>query len=224
MAIIGLALFGSRARQDNDDDSDFDLLAITTDAGPSTVARNKFTLTLCALEHIIGRARRGDLFTLHIVSEGKVIYDTAHVFEQIADAFRYKSDYTREIKLASDFGWLLVRNCERFKDKKEFAKRLVWSTRTILIAMAANQRRPIFSAKKLSEFAGSSDILALIGSKTDLRFDQDKMAKFERFLRTFGVKEPPLQSLENDEDLFKEDRNVMGLSAICELKRSQSPD
>jgi predicted nucleotidyltransferase len=215
MAIVGLALYGSRARQDGDDGADVDLLAVTTDLKLATTVHGKLTVSIFPLDYLIQLARNGDLFALHIVTEAKVLHEEGTIFERVTRAFTYRRDYNREIKLVSDVGWFLTRNKDRFSDEARFNKRMSWCTRTILIARAANQRRPIFSAKKLSEFSGARDVVALIGSKNSSRTDADMVKQFRSFLRAFGTEEPPVpHTLDEQRSLFEADRNVVGLQVI----------
>ena len=221
MAIIGLALYGSRARGDAADDADVDLLAITSDTRPVNTVRGNLTMSCYPLDDMIRGSRNGDLFALHIASEAKVLYDDGGVFQKITAAFKYRDDYDREIKLVSDVGWFLVRNSHRFSDHARFNQKLSWCTRTILIARAANQRRPLFSAAALAEFSGSPDVVTLISSKMRSAVDVGIVDAFARFLRTFGAAAPPVpETLEEQERLFEADRNVAGLRVIRAVMKS----
>jgi len=221
MAIIGLALYGSRARGDAAHDADVDLLVITSDARPVTTVRGNLTMSCHPLDEMIRGSRNGDLFALHIVSEAKVLYDEGGVFPKITKAFTYRHDYGREIKLVSDVGWFLVRNSHRFNDQALFNRKLSWCTRTILIARAANQRRPLFSAAALAEFSGSPDVAALISSKERSTIDHGILDAFARFLGTFGVTAAAApETLEEQKRLFEADRNVAGLRIIRAVMKS----
>jgi hypothetical protein len=215
MAIIGLAVYGSRARQDDAADADIDLLAVTTDRTSAAAAHDTLTISSYPLGQIICRAGLGDLFVLHIATEAKVIYEAWPVFEHIQRAFKYKDDYAREIRLASDVGWFLVRYQARFDDTKRFNESMAWCARTILIAMAANHRRPLFSAQLLSEFVDSPDVLTIIKNKDNTNDAPAVVDRFQSFLRMFGAEEPPpARTLEEQKARFDADRNARGSRVV----------
>ena len=110
--ILALVLFGSRARGDHDDRSDVDLLALAGHCGPTFSARPGVTISCYPLDHVLRRARSGDLFAFHLVAEGKVLYEREPVFNLVQRAFCFRSDYTREIEMASDVGWFLLHHCD----------------------------------------------------------------------------------------------------------------
>ena len=217
MAILGLALFGSRARRDGDGAADLDLLALTTDRKPRFAIQNDVALSCYPHGLMMYRAGIGDLFVLHVITEGQVLYQSnAHaVFDAIKTAFKYKDDYTREIKLASDVGWLLVRFGDRLSSARGFNGRMAWTTRSILIAKAAAERRPTFGARQLAEFSGSPDVLALIENKDSGERDPSLTEKFAAFLRTHGAPEPPVPATAGEQrQIFKDDGNVVGVRLV----------
>ena len=217
MAILGLALFGSRARRDGDGAADVDLLALTTDRKPKFTVKNGVAVSCYPHGLMMYRAGIGDLFVLHVITESQVIYQSsAHaVFDAVKNAFSYKDDYDREIKLASDVGWLLVRYGDRLSSARGLNGRMAWTTRSILIARAAAQRRPAFGARQLAEFSGSPDVLALIENKDSGERDPSLAPKFAAFLRSHGASEPRMPaSLLEQKQMFEADRNVAGLRLV----------
>jgi hypothetical protein len=221
MLMVGLALLGSRARGDHGEDADVDLLGVETGPPARTVVYGRCTLSCYPLDDILRHARSGDLFALHIASEAKVIYEARPVFEHIKRAFTYRPDYSREIRLASDVGWFLVRYCDRFRSGKVLNEKVAWCTRTMLIAEAAAQRRPIFSAAALSEFAGSGAVRTLIEHKDSAELDFGMMETFRGVLRTFGAAEPPmLRTLAEQKCAFETDGNAPGVRAISAMTKS----
>jgi hypothetical protein len=215
MALIGLAVYGSRARDDAGAPADIDLLGVTTDPASKTVARGGLSFSIYPLRQMICHAGLGDLFVLHIVTEARVLYEAWPVFEQIRRAFKYKDDYRREIKLASDVGWFLARHPYRFADAKRFNERMAWCARTILIAHAANGRRAIFSARALSEFASSPDVLAIIRNKDNPQPAAEIVESFQALLTRFGAAAlPPLATLRDEAARFDADRNPVGVRSV----------
>jgi hypothetical protein len=217
VAILGLALFGSRARGDGDEGADLDLLALTTDRKPKFTIQNDVALSCYPHGLMMFRAGIGDLFVLHVITEGKVIYQSGElaVFDAVKNAFKYKDDYAREIKLASDVGWLLVRFGDRLSSAKRLNGRMAWTTRSILIAKAAAERRPTFGARQLAEFSGSADVLALIENKDNGERDTSLIEKFAAFLRTHGAAEPPVPRTAHEQrQTFANDRNAVGVRLV----------
>lgn len=220
MAVIALALYGSRARQDAAADADVDLVAVTTDSEATTSVHEKLILSSYPLSQILARAAIGDLFALHLATEAHVLYEAGPVFEQIRRAFIYKADYAREIQLASEVGWFLVRHGDRFRDAKHVNERMAWCARTVVIARAANERRAIFSAQQLAEFAGSVDLRTIIDNKNNADRAPDVAALLATFLARLGSEEPPARSLDEEEAAFAAARNEMGLREVRALRRS----
>jgi hypothetical protein len=211
MVIIGVAAYGSRARKEGGPESDFDLLGITTGEAPAPISHGGVCVSNYPLRQVICRAGLGDLFVLHIASEAKVLYEAWPVFEQIRRSFRYKDDYAREIRLAGDAGWFLARHGSRLPDPKLRNEQMAWCTRTILIARAAAERRPIFSAPRLAEYAGWPDVQAIIENKDNRRAAPQIAARFQEFLATCGVKAPaPVATLTDEKARFDADRNLVG--------------
>jgi predicted nucleotidyltransferase len=217
VAILGVALFGSRAREDGDAASDTDLLALTTDRQPKYTVRNGVVLSSFPYGLMLHRAGLGDLFVLHINTEATVIYQSSAfpVFKTIKDAFRYKDDYFREIGLPSDLGWFLLRFGDRLRSAKLLNARMAWVTRTILIARAAAQQRPIFGAGQLAEFSGSPDVLTLIENRHSGERDPSMTEKFAAFIRSHGAREPRMpRNLEEQKQFFLAERNITGLRLV----------
>jgi predicted nucleotidyltransferase len=217
VAILGVALFGSRARDDGDAASDTDLLALTTDRQPKYTVRNGVALSAFPYGLMLRRAGLGDLFVLHINTEATVLYQSSAtpVFKTIKDSFRYKDNYFREVGLPSDVGWFLLRFGDRLRSAKLLNARMAWVTRTILIARAAGQQQPTFGARQLAEFSGSTDVLTLIENKNSGVRDPSMIEKFAAFIRTHGAREPRMpQNLEEQKQFFLAERNITGLRLV----------
>jgi hypothetical protein len=217
VAILGVALFGSRAREDGGSHSDTDLLALTTDRQPSYAVRNGVVLSSFPYGLMLQRAGVGDLFVLHVNTEATVLYQSAAfpVFKTMKESFRFKDDYLREIGLPSDVGWFLLRFGERLRSARLLNSRMAWVTRTILIARAAARQQPIFGARQLAEFSGSSDVLTLIENRNSGARDPSMIERFAEFIRNHGAREPRMPTnLEEQKQFFRAERNGVGLRLV----------
>jgi len=220
MSIIGLVLYGSRARGDHVAQSDVDLLGLTRGGTPAKHATGHVRLSIYPLDHVVGRARAGDLFAFHIVSEGRVVYERGPVFESIVNAFALRSDYSREIGLASDVGWFLLHHRARFLDAERLNQRMSWCARTMLTAAAANQGVAVFSTAGLAAFAGSDDVAAVIASKRGADDAEALADRFRQILVRFGRPEPPpLATVDAERRRFEADENAAGVIAIRAMLR-----
>jgi predicted nucleotidyltransferase len=216
MAVIGVALYGSRARQDDEPGADTDILAVITEHEPRSARSAGLSLSWQPLGRLVSGAGIGDLFVLHIVSEARVLFEAWPVFDLIRRSFRYKDDYRREIGLASDVGWFLLRHGDRSTANRLVDERMAWSVRTILIARAADLRRPVFGAEALAEFAGLPDVRALIRSTDRTDSTRGMMREtFRMVLEGFGTGEPrEPRTIDDWSRYFERDRNVMGSRTV----------
>ena len=219
MSIIGLALYGSRARGDDDERSDFDLAAITDDPGPRTVSAVRTTISCLPYDAAHRRAAGGDLFVLHLVTEARVLYQAWPVFDELRRVFKYRDNYDREIGLASDVGWFLLQHAGDFDEARLVNRKMAWCARTIVTARAANQQRAIFSARQLVEFSGSSELPTIIRNKDGNVIDAEALRAFGAFLEAMGTTVPAgTATLEERRSQFAANRNVVGLRLVDALE------
>lgn len=212
MTIAALLLYGSRARGDHDDDSDVDLLAI---GASHHGGRPAGAIPVYPLDHVLRRARSGDLFALHLVAEGRVVFEREPVFVKLQRAFCFRADYGPVIRQASDVGWFLVHHRDEVADEVRFNQRMAWCAHTMIAARAANERRPLFAARALARYAGSDAVSAVIGAKRDGTVDPTVVGRFREVLAAFGGPEPvALPSLAAERDRFEVARNPAGRVAI----------
>lgn len=182
MTILSLVLYGSCARSDNHKDSDVDLFAITTDPHYRMIVDKKINIANYPEQLAMKRASAGDLYFLHIVHEGRRIYDTGQFFDQLKDAFRYKENYSAEIKNAVELGWLLLRFSDQISNITLLNRRIAWCVRTILIAKSAEARTPKFSAKDLADLLNFKHTELLIKNKSQDKINLKTLSYFEEFL------------------------------------------
>ena len=163
--LLSLVLYGSRARGDHRHASDVDLLGIV-EGGPirRQTAERGVNLHLYPLGSLIKKAQQGDLFVLHLVTEGRVLHDTALAFAQAKEAFAYREGYRHEVRNATAVVRYLLSNREAL-EKKRARARLIWGIRTMLVASAAERREPVFSSASLEKFAGLVGLKNVIDKK-----------------------------------------------------------
>lgn len=166
--LLSLILFGSRARGDHRVASDVDLLGVV-DGGAikEEVASRGTSFYRYPIETLRSKAADGDLFTLHLSLEGKVLHDTASVFASVCEAFRFKESYNDEIREASAVIYFLLSR-RQFLETRPSRKRLIWGIRTILIARSAEQRTPAFSSSALSKFSDCGELKNIIDKRYSL--------------------------------------------------------
>lgn len=210
-----LLLYGSRARGDHDVDSDIDLTAITAGDTAEAVTIAQITTMAHPLDEALRAARSGSLFAFHLVSEGKVLFESAPVFGRIQRAFRFRDDYTPVIRMCSDAGWFLLHHREKATDARKFNQAVAWCTREMLIARAATERSPVFSADALAEFVGCSAVGPVIRSKRTAVIDPAIVREFRGILDEFGAPEPTTHPvLSSAEHGFRAARNSAGVVAM----------
>jgi hypothetical protein len=214
-SIVCLLLYGSRARGDHDAHSDIDLAAITSNNTPERVTIGRTATMADPLDHVLRVAQSGGLFAYHIVSEAKVVFETEPVFERIQQAFRFRDDYTPVIRMCSEAGWFLLRHHERAVNARKFNQAMAWCTREMLIARAATERLPIFSADGLAEFVRCRAVASVIRSKRNAVVEPATMQSFQDILREFGATEPtPPPPFASAEQCFRAARNSAGVIAV----------
>jgi Polymerase beta, Nucleotidyltransferase len=213
--IVCLLLYGSRARGDHDVHSDIDLTVITAGdtAEPVTVAR--ITTMAYPLDDALRAARSGSLFAFHLVSEGKVLFESAPVFGRIQRAFQFRDDYTPVIRMCAEAGWFLLHHREKATDARKFNQAVAWCTREMLIARAAAERSPVFSADGLAKFVGCSAVAPVIRSKRSAVINPAILREFRGILGQFGAPEPTTHPiLSSAERGFRASRNSAGVIAM----------
>ncbi|WP_158939780.1 nucleotidyltransferase domain-containing protein [Burkholderia sp. S171] len=221
MSILSLALYGSRARQDEVEGSDIDLFSISDDAQYRMIVHGNTNIASYPRQLAVERAEQGDLFMLHIVSESQTLYDPREYMNELKDAFNFRSNYDAEIKFASDIAWMLIDQSQVSNNFSFLNRRTAWCVRTILIAKAANKRFPIFSARGLADFSGSSLSFPLINGKNDIGPREESVRELELFVGEFGHKRPLPKgslSLHDYAQLFAQSENVMGDKTLTMLQ------
>jgi hypothetical protein len=136
--------------------------------------------------YLLAKAKQCDLFILHLVREAKVIFDERKDFAAMTKAFRLKKSYGQEIEKASSLGRFMVRYGGRYEDAALVNRRIAWCVRTILIARAAEEKKAIFAANALADFAGTRSVEQLIRNKAAPALDASTLKRFSTFLDEWG--------------------------------------
>jgi predicted nucleotidyltransferase len=213
MTISAVALFGSRARGDHGEGSDVDLLFITAEQHPRHRMVSNLSLSLYPITTLLERAADGDLFICHLAYEAKPIYDPAGEFARVRAAFQFRDSYDREVRHASDLGWLLGRFADTLPNSSLANRRIAWCVRTILIARSAERRRPVFSPSELAKFSADSTVANLILQKSSNAAPSKAVLELlRRFLQKWGAADPAPNARMADEyaDLFRDAGNDVG--------------
>ncbi|TBW33074.1 nucleotidyltransferase domain-containing protein [Siculibacillus lacustris] len=223
MAVIALSLFGSRARGDNNSNSDVDLLAVVDDNTMKSKSISKSNFAFYPIAFIENMFKSGDLFALHLKMESITIYDPTKVMDRLKNSFMYKSTYYNERNNAIDAGYLLIRMLKNGRDIHDINKKLSWCVRTILIAESAELRAPKFSIDSLA--AENEEIRALIRIKDSPRPETHIIPTFEKFITQINERSSAL--IPNDADdlieYFKLNNNTMALKILGYNRRITSP-
>lgn len=209
--LLSLVLFGSRARGDYRDSSDVDLLGVVENSRiREEVLLNGASLYHYPIKYLINQAISGDLFLLHLVSEGKILHDTADTFKHTCDKFQFKESYISEITQGSMIIWFLRKKPYLISDLY-YKKRLIWAMRTILIARGAEDRNAIFSSNDLENFSQIQNLKNIIDQR-----DIVKNAELLRFAivvaRKFGMS---TESLEWSNSLQAQSKAMMKAGGVA---------
>lgn len=144
-----LAILGSHARGDDDRNSDIDLLGIIDKKDYAVSNVKKVNLSIYSEEYLRSMMISGDLFALHVVTEGIPLVNKP-LFLDICTNFSYKENYTHEKKLSFLMGSMILKNIDDIKNWNIANKRIAWCFRTYIIATMAENKSPSFSKQNIS--------------------------------------------------------------------------
>lgn len=226
MNISTLVLYGSCARGDNNSTSDVDLFALTTSDDYRMVVKSKINLAMYPKSLAIDMAKRGELFMLHIVEEGKPLIDLNGEFRSLRESFVYRKSYAHEISNAGGLGWAIRRFGSSVRNQALVNRRIAWCVRTVLIAKAAEEEKAIFSAEALTHFAADDEVRHLILNKNEDRLQTSIYPIFERFLLKWTGPPPLLEreTVDAYQALFKNQKNIVGLKTFKAFQNDKNYD
>lgn len=185
MSMIALALFGSKARGDDNDGSDTDLLVWTDERFPRHLKAGRLSLAFYPRDDLLQKSMAGDLFAAHVVHEAVPIHDPEGVLEEMRQAYQPPASYVPTIMGASDLAWFLLEHgC--LLDAALVNSRSAWCVRTIAIARSAERGRMVFSTQALCESVGSPSLEGLIGLKDERSRSEERIGQLKDFVLRFG--------------------------------------
>jgi predicted nucleotidyltransferase len=223
MVVVAETLFGSRARGDNSEYSDVDLLHVTNEDRVFHSQVAGVSVSSYPLADLKQKAATGDLFLYHVLFEGRPLYDPGGYLEVLKSSFVLRSDYSVEIRRAVDLGWFIIHYRNSISDQDMIGRRVAWVVRTILIAKSAEAGRPIFSRSALANTLPGLDVESLIAAKHSTMLRDQTLSKLQAFLDLFS--EPSstrAQSLGWYIDRFKRSQNLVALRLLAVKEPSVS--
>ena len=111
---------------------------------------------------------------------------------------------------------MILRFYSEVKEAPRIGRRIAWCVRTILIAISAENKKPVFSSKALSNSMPYFDIEILIELKENENVTTELLSELQRLLQYLKM-EPPLAESQNLGDykmFFIMSQNTMALSFL----------
>lgn len=215
-----LALFGSTARCEREIDSDIDLLGVYDKTTIHYSSESIVNLYLYPEKLLIEKMETGDLFALHLAKEALPIHG-GEFLKEIFSSFKYKQDYSYEINTALFISKILIKNYTSIANKAIVNKKLAWCLRTIIIAISAQDKNPVFSKRSISEYIKlpsfkATEILYFINTKSI------KHALPIEYIKRYATLFNEISSPYYVNDLFYKDPLVMDILFSVGLIHSSS--
>jgi hypothetical protein len=150
--IQAILLYGSKARNDGERDSDTDLLGIST-GGPIAKHHEDVGVSfhVYPLPWMLEHSARGSLFLSHITHEAVPLFDPEDTLSLIKNSFSFKKNYRQEIEVGIRI-LSAIGNLKPESFSERIRTRYFWGLRTAIMGAAANEGLPLFSSKALEEF------------------------------------------------------------------------
>lgn len=183
MAGDTVILFGSAARGDADANSDVDLLILKNAGFPKSIKVPPVEIQVHTKKTMLKKAENGDLFAMHIAFDGVPISDPDNFFLIFKEACQLKVSYESEKNEALILGGFLQSNWSLYGDLSFVNKRIAWCVRTILIALAAEERKLIFSPRGLCDYALPMNIEPLLELRRSNEKPSGVIPLFDKFLK-----------------------------------------
>lgn len=194
-----------------------DLFGIGDSAIYRMVVKNNVNLAIYGKEAAFEMSEEGDLFMLHIIKEGRVIYDDRGLFDRLSASFRYRNSYDVQIRHATDLGWALIQCAPRVRDVGLLNKRIAWCVRTLVVAKAASERKAIFSSAALADYISDRSVVKLIASKESRSMSNSVLKLFASFLVKNGAAQLSAEGYGVGDFLhyFEADGNAVGKKTMA---------
>lgn len=214
--IEALMLFGSAARGDVNENSDIDLLVVTSDGHPFSQKLNGIELQFMSGEKLVELAKSGDLFALHLALEGQIIFDFSGHLSRLKSCASTKNSYAKERQLAFDLAWFLLDFGEAYEPAL-VNKRVAWCVRTVTISLLAEKGEIAFSPTVLSERFPNSEVPFLIELRRSESQSHERMTKLKTFLASFDAARPKAKSLTEFIEYFQKTQNKVAVGTYRKL-------
>lgn len=217
-AVIGAALFGSRARGDYHSGSDVDVLLWTEGGWPRAGTTCGVALAHYPRDMLLEMAARGDLFVGHLVTEAVALWDPKDLLSELRKAYVQPRDLSQVIANATDLGRLLLDRNRHFPPDL-FNKRAAWVARTIMIARVAEEGELVFSMHRLTERLKSPEGQRLVNAKEDGQVCERHLETLSYFLAAHGDTTRLRANCWSFRDMFLKTDNQFGLKTLNQLEQ-----
>lgn len=217
-AVIGAALFGSRARGDYHAGSDVDVLFWTEGGWPQAVTTCGVALAHYPRHMLLEMAARGDLFAGHLATEAVALWDPQDLLGELRRAYVQPRDLSQVIANATDLGRFLLDRDRHFPPDL-FNKRAAWVARTIMIARVAEEGELVFSMQRLTEHLESPEGQRLVNAKDDGQVFERHLQTLSHFLAAHGDTTRLRVNCQSFRNLFLRTNNQFGLKTLNQLEQ-----
>lgn len=191
-----LVLIGSHARGDDDLFSDVDLLGVVSTEDHKMVNVKKVNLSIYSESYLRNMMMQGELFALHVVSEGVSLVNES-LFKDICADFKYKDSYFKDKALAYLMGEMILAEQSNITNWSLANKRITWCIRTYILSVMAENKAPCFSKESIAFYGASLhprlsylDFLNLVNAKQNNGYAKSIFLLLERFLREIEMYKP----------------------------------
>lgn len=165
----GVMLFGSTARGDRSVNSDIDVLELVSRRSkPYRIGR--FNVSAYDKDTLIGLARRGSLFILHLKREGRILRDPTGELENCIASYREPSSYENYLEAVGSLMALLdVQHSGYSARWKAYNQVVVYIIRSVLYAQFAQSGVPAFATSALIERCPEPNLPTALALKRAVR-------------------------------------------------------
>ena len=151
-----LLLYGSYARQEEDESSDIDILQLTS-VHTASYSHGRINFTCYTPEQLITLARNGALFARHLALEAVAIFDPSSFLETLRSAYVAPRSYVTVYTEAKQAIPLVAIHEEEFEQRtNQYCSTASYLLRTYVYAKAFESGARSFSMRHVAELTGDS--------------------------------------------------------------------